>query len=140
MIGIFISGFIMKLILSMILTTEELSSTIEFTNTNSKIQIKDTLSLLKLDQYHFIIGIGFIGILGCFTFFFNIFTSPFLPSLSRRDKPLVLIIIFIVIGVIKSFYMIWKYVKKLSEWYLTIVEDAILDVQPEPEEDQEKDS
>ena len=119
---IFLSGFIMKFLL--------FSNSIELTEYLDPKDIA-AFSYLAINVEHFALGTIFTGILGLCSIFLVPWTGTFIPNFTiRRENGKLgpFFVVLIVVGLAKSLWSIYKFVRWVSEKSLSVVEDAVLDV------------
>jgi hypothetical protein len=95
-----------------------------------------SVSLWKPDWDHMVIGVYSVGALGFFYLFASFFRNPFGPfpnlHISSRGTDnragYMVFGLFILIGIVKILYAIYRGVKKISQRFLSRLETVVLDV------------
>ncbi|KAL3901106.1 MAG: hypothetical protein SGCHY_000859 [Lobulomycetales sp.] len=141
----FAMGFLTKFILIWLTgDTQEIYAELGYDPANIPLHERDAMyyieqvltptSLWSVDFSHMLSGLLGLGLAGSASLFFSVFTGgPMFPRVGiYRDRGgsagMIVLGIIVVIGIGKTFYSMYKYVKNVSKLGLEIVEDFILEV------------
>ena len=136
---VFVAGYFVKFIIYMVSEEDDTEIIVRptgfplYADTYGKLT---SVSLWKPDWDHMVIGMYSVGALGFFYLFASFFRNPFGPfpnlHISSRGTDnrsgYIVFGLFILIGIIKILYAIYRGVKRISRRFLSRLETVILDV------------
>ena len=123
---LFVSGFITKLILLFFDQGETQQFDPYDNSIITSLGLFDNIQLFSIDWFHFMYGSFLVGIFGCFGFIFNILPMHTRVGLRRNDIGSVVMLIVVVVGVSRVFFMTFNWVKVRAHTILILIEDKVL--------------